>query len=365
MKIGLHVQSTFKQMTGIGQYTTHLIQALADLDRENEYFLLSYIPWYNFKKRARGIRPAAKNFKRDIRWIPPHWVNPTKKLSLFHTSHFNWFPWVRCRMVFTVHDCSWRGYPAGFSEEVHHQMDKGMEEALRRADRLVAVSESTRKDILKYFPIEEKKIKVIYNAAGEIFHKLSDRENVKARLLDYGISFPYILFVGSFEPVKNVPGLLQAYQKIHHKIPHHLLLIGGLRQRREEVLSLCAELGLEKRVHLVGYVSKDDLVFFYNMADIFIYPSFYEGFGIPILEAFQCGTPVITSNTSAMREVAGDAALLIDPYDVESISEAMLELIRNRALREALAKKGLERARRFSWKNAASEMLALFKEVSA
>ena len=244
-------------------------------------------------------------------------------------------------------------------------MEKGMSEAVQRADGFVAVSEGVRHDFSKYFSVSDKKVKIIPNAAGGVFRPLSDREKMKATLLRHGVSFPYLLFVGSLEPVKNVCGLLRAYERICRQIPHHLLLVGVRGWRHEEILTLRAELGLEEKVHWIGYIPSEELVFFYNMADIFIYPSFYEGFGIPILEAFQCGTPVITSNTSAMAEVASDAASLIDPYDVENISKAMLELIRNRELRETLSKKGLERAGQFSWRKAASEMLTLFKEVSA
>lgn len=239
-----------------------------------------------------------------------------------------------------------------------------MSEAARRADCLVAVSETIRRDLMEYFPVKEKKVKVVYNAAGEHFKPLHDREEAKNRLSGYGISSPYLLFVGSIEPVKNVAGLLRAYEKIHRDVPHHLVIIGMPGWRHEAIQSFSSEMRLDDKVHWLGYVPSEELVFFYNMADIFIYPSFYEGFGIPILEAFQCGTPVITSKAPAMSEVAGDAACLIDPHEVESISGAMLELVRNQTLREDLSRKGLERARQFSWKKAAGEMLSLFKEVA-
>ena len=362
-RIGIDIQSTFKQMTGIGQYTTHLVQSLASIDGENDYYLTGYIPWYKVEKRRRGIQPPSGNFKRAIQWIPPRFRNPTDGLDLFHTSHVNGFSWISCRMIFTVMDCSWRGYPEGFSQALRNCLDEKMREASQKAGGFIAISESTRNDFLKYFPVAEKKVKVIPLAASEAFRLLPDREASRADLLKYGISFPYLLFVGSFEPVKNVPGLLRAFHAIHREIPHHLVCVGVLRQRREEILMLLAELGLEERVHLIGYVPLEDLVVLYNLADLFVFPSFYEGFGLPILEAFRCGTPVLASRNSSMPEVAGEAAYWVNPFEIEDISKGIRELIQNRGLRESLSQKGLLRANSFSWKKTALETLSLFQEV--
>ncbi|WP_083810054.1 glycosyltransferase family 4 protein [Methanothermococcus okinawensis] len=234
---------------------------------------------------------------------------------------------------------------------------------LKNSNKIISISHHTKQDIIKYFKIPEDKIKVIHLAANENYKPLKEKEinEVKQK---YNLNYPFILYVGGLEPKKNIPTLLKALYKLKKQgINHKLILTGVKRWKYKSIFETIEKLNLQKDVIFTGYVPDEDLPALYNAADLFVYPSLYEGFGLPPLEAMACGTPVITSNTSSLPEVVGDAGIMINPYNVDELAKAMNEVLTNEGLREELSKKGLERAKLFSWKKCAEEHLKVYEEV--
>jgi glycosyltransferase involved in cell wall biosynthesis len=236
--------------------------------------------------------------------------------------------------------------------------------AVRRTDAVITVSLQSKKDILRYLPVRADMMTVIPEAAGSNFQPMP-RVNVETILKKNGIDFPYILYVGSVEPRKNLLRLLKAYARVRESLSGRKLVVVGARNiwlstpLTEEI----RRLNIEPWVHFTGYVEDEDLPAFYNGADVFVFPSLYEGFGLPVLEAMGCGTPVITSNVSSLPEVAGDAAVLVDPYNIEGIASAMQQVLEDPHLSNELREKGLARAKQFSWERTARETIAVYKRV--
>ena len=234
---------------------------------------------------------------------------------------------------------------------------------VRRLDAIITVSMKSKEDIVRFLPIDEEKVTVIPLAAGDAYHPLPE-EQVAAALEKYKIHKPYILYVGSLESRKNLPRLLEAYAQLRHWSEQWVLVIVGARRWKfAPIFETVQRFGLEPYVLFTGFVEEEDLPALYNGADLFVFPSLYEGFGLPVLEAMACGAPVVTSSTSSLPEVAGDAALLVDPYDIEEIAAAMRRVLEDEALGAELRAKGLARAKEFSWERTAGETIAIYEKV--
>jgi glycosyltransferase involved in cell wall biosynthesis len=239
-----------------------------------------------------------------------------------------------------------------------------MRVSARKASKIIAISENTKKDIIDYFRIDEEKIRVIYLGVDRQFSPQPDTNEVGV-LSKYNLPRGYILSVGTLEPRKNILRLINAYKMVAstgEPVPK-LVIVGGQGWRNEDLGKLVRESGLADRVVLVGYVPDEDLPTLYRNAAVFVYPSLYEGFGLPPLEAMACGTPVITSNISSIPEVVGDAAILIDPYNTTEIAQAIASVLNNKELRDRLKMNGLVRSNLFSWDKTARETLKLYQEV--
>lgn len=221
--------------------------------------------------------------------------------------------------------------------------------AAKDAWKIFTVSETTREDVIHLLKVNPEKIVTIHEAPSDLYRPITDTSflnNVQQR---YHLHMPFIFYPTSISPRKNIGRLLEAFEGLKNAIPHHLYLTGGLKWKSDEVLKRLET--LKDRVHLLGTVPAQDMPALYALAEFTIYPSLFEGFGLPIVEAFRCGSPVMTSNVTSLPEVAGDAALLVDPYDVNSIREGLLEMAKNSDLRTHLREKGFERARLFTWEN--------------
>jgi len=231
-----------------------------------------------------------------------------------------------------------------------------------RIDFVIADSENTKNDCIKHLKIPEEKIKVIYIAADEIYRPLDSTEEVKKEIKKYNINSQFILFVGTLESRKNIPNLIKAFYKLKNRgITHKLVITGKKGWNYAEIFKTVEKLNLQKDIIFTDYVPEEDLVKLYNAAEVFVYPSIYEGFGLPPLEAMSCGCPVITSNISSLPEVVGDAGITIDPYNIEELANKMYEVLINEDLRKELSTKGLERAKLFSWKKAAEETWQVYE----
>jgi glycosyltransferase involved in cell wall biosynthesis len=283
-------------------------------------------------------------------------------VDLFHATEHLLPRFSSVRTVFTLHDLIFLFHP-----ETHKPMNRWfltlmMPRFLRAADAVIAVSECTKRDAIRFYRIPEEKITVIYEGVNPRFRPASP-EAIAAVRARYGLPERFILYVGTIEPRKNLTTLLEAFHHLLATYDLRLVIVGKKGWLYERFFRRLRELGLENRVLFTGYVPDEDLPAIYSAADLFVFPSLYEGFGLPVLEAMACGTPVICSNTSSLPEVAGDAALLVDPTDARALTGAMEQVLTNERLWATLRAKGMERARGFTWEKAAYRTWEVYQQV--
>ena len=368
MKIGIDIRSTLKTKTGIGYYTLNLVNSIAGVDSDNSYYLYSYIRPFDLKRKVPRL--PGNNFKHRIDRFR---FRPDIKMSdadVFHTSSYDApdFKSGRTKLVSTIHDIIPLVYREGYPEEVLENLENKVRATLKRSDLVVVDSINTRRDLEEKFSHHAGKIRVAYPGRDESFSPITDKEKIRECIKQkYGISKEFILFIGTIEKRKNVKGLIQAFCELkrERKIPHSLVIIGKKGWGGEPALDLLQSLGeFKNEICLPGYIKREDLVLFYNAAELFVYPSFYEGFGFPILEAFSCGVPVITSSTTSCGEIAGDGAYTLVPGDIAALKEAICTVLYDKATRDDLKSKGFNRARMFSWENTAREFVDIFGQIT-
>ena len=367
MRIGIDARLVYYSQAGIGQYILHLAEGLARIDRENEYVLLQ-------SRKDDTTILEQPNFRRVSLWTPSHHRLERYSLNVelmrlgldvLHSPDFIPPHRPACKSVITVQDLAFLLYPH-FQTKESARYYGHIDDAVRWTDHIIAVSESTKRDTVDHLGVPEDKITVVHEAANPIFQPVSQveaREQVRNR---HGIDGRFILFVSTIEPRKNVPTLMRAlWQLVEcYKEDVHLVLAGGKGWLYEDAFAAVDELNLDSRVHFVGRVSSEDLLYLYNSAELLAHPAFYEGFGLPPLEAMACGLPVIVSNVSSLPEVVGDAGLLIDPHDVDELTVGMWRVLTDEELRQEMIEKGLRQAARFSWDRAASETLGIYRLVA-
>jgi len=273
------------------------------------------------------------------------------------------------KLVITIHDLAFLIYPdRNFtSPEFTKNGMSRMRKLAKRADMIIAVSQNTKHDIEDVLGVSGEKIRVVYEAAETRFMPIGEAAVLSIVRQRYHLPERFILFVGTMEPRKNIPLLLNSYQSLKEtrKIKHKLVLAGRLGWSYENIFLLLNELGLKEDVILPGHIAREDLPALYNLADLFVYPSFYEGFGLPPLEAMACGTPVIASRSSCFPEILGEAAILIDPKDANELSEKMYLMINDHALSSRYAEQGIKRAAQFSWEQVARETIQVYEAVAS
>ncbi|MDP3143755.1 MAG: glycosyltransferase family 1 protein, partial [Candidatus Omnitrophota bacterium] len=277
-----------------------------------------------------------------------------KDAEIFHTSSYDLAKPKHAKLVLTVHDVIHKVYPAAHSKETIENIDRMLKAILPQTSMIITDSQTTKDDFLKWFFFKPDKIKVVYPGVSGWFCPQEGQEKE-----------PYLLFVGTIEPRKNIKNLIRAFYllKKEHFLPHKLIIIGMKGWMFEDVFKLVEELKMGQEIIFKDYVPFEELRFWYSGAEVFIYPSLYEGFGFPIVEAFACGTPVVTSNTSSCAEIGRGAALLVDPQNFGDLSSAILRIIKNTDLKNEMVAKGLDRARQFSWAKTANGILSIFNQV--
>ncbi|MBU1147600.1 MAG: glycosyltransferase family 4 protein [Candidatus Omnitrophica bacterium] len=341
MQIGIDIRSTLKKKTGIGKYTLNLINALARVDSENNYYLYSRKKFLDFKRRLPRLPGANFSHCRVLR-----------DLDVFHTSSYDLEKPKKAKYIVTIHDVIIKAYPHGHNEQTIKEVDEKLKRVLAEADVLVADSYNTKADLVKFYQVDEKRISVIYPGVNT--------PNSELRTPNSDIQ-KYILFVGTLEPRKNVEGVIKAFDwlKKEYGIKHKLYIVGMKGWMFENIFKAYENSEFKKDIVFKGYVQDTELSDLYRNASVFVYPSFYEGFGFPIIEAFSVGTPVVTSRTSSCGEIGKDSALLVDPANYKDIGERILKIINSEDLQKELAKRGIDRAKEFSWDRTAKEFLKL------
>lgn len=364
MRIGLDARLTYYTHGGIAHYIRHLLSALQAIDAENQYIVLH-------SRKQRETLVNRPNFRRVNCWTPcHHWlerwtlsaeVSPLH-LDVLHSPDFIPPAWGARARVITVHDLHFLREPEHLTAQSRRYYNGQIHWAVRQVDAIIAVSQATCADLAEYTGAQPEKIHVVPEAADPAFRPLPP-EQVAAGLARYGLTPGYILFVGILEPRKNIPGLLRAYRRLieDHGLDPPLVLAGGRGWLYEEIERVRQELGLADRVHHLEAIADDDLPLLYNGAALHVLPSFYEGFGLPALEALACGTPTVISNRGALPEVVGDAGLQVNPDDPEELATALARALSDEQLRVELRARGLARAAQFSWESTARQTLAVYK----
>jgi len=372
MNIAIDLTPIPSQKTGVGKYAQVLIGALGKFDDENSY-------WIFVKKyHSQDFDPKKVNFhiilcsnileNRLLRILWEQFILPIhlfrKKIKVLHSIHYTIPLFAPCRRVVTFHDMTFFLFP-----EKHLLIKKLFFRLIipfsaQKADRLIADSKNTKNDMEKILRISPRKIDVVYGTIDPIYRPVEDIDEVTKIKNKYRIQNKFILYVGTLEPRKNIVSLIRAYHKLISQkcIKHQLVLVGKKGWGYQEIFKTVKNLNLKKKIIFTGYVSKSELVFLYNAADFFVYPSFYEGFGIPPLEALACGTPTIASNISSIPEVVGDAGILVNPHSIEELCRAMHEILINEKLRQELREKGLKRAKDFSEERLAKNTIESYKK---
>jgi hypothetical protein len=357
--------------SGLQVYLESLLKGLAAIDESNEYSLL----FTSLRRRESQMPgPDKKNFHKKVLRYPdikfpykdfilnkvylPYYLK-RNLCNIYHAPAGYYLPDSNTvKKILTIHDLR----SLKIQDKTFPQDIVSLKKASRKADVCITVSECTKKDVIDLLEVKENKIKVTYLAVDEAFHPIDKKENesIKAK---YNLGEKFIFALGQV-PRKNVKRLIGAFSKFKHK-KEFLLVIGGAGENGlwvSEYRELIKKLNLETEVRLIGYIPYNDLPLLYNACEFFIFPSLYEGFGIPILEAMRCGVPVITSNVSSLPEIGQDAVLYVDPYSEEDIARQMEKLTEDKELKRALVAKGASRANEFSWERMAQETLKIYKE---
>jgi glycosyltransferase involved in cell wall biosynthesis len=368
---------------GVGTYTRNAIRGLARLDHENEYFLIGIPDKIGLRGAIGDVGPLPPNFVTVpgqpnelslASYLELHRILKENRCDLLHVPHLFWKPQgIPCPYVVTVHDLLDHMYRVNSQSSVkrslHFQFTKRV---LQRAARIFAVSNFSKADTVRLFGVKPNKIEVIYNAIDDRFRQGhtsdAERQFIAER---YQVNCPFLLYAGRISPHKNVVRIIEAFAALkgelskEHKFEDlKLIIIGDEVSKHPDLRRACVKGGVQNDVRFLGFVPIDVLRIFYDEAKIFVFPSLYEGFGLPPLEAMAHATPVVTSNTSSVPEVVGSAAVMVNPENVFEIMRALHRVLLDQSLREKLKARGLEQAAKFSWDTGVRRMLEIYQEVA-
>ncbi len=378
MRIGIDVAMTADSKTGLPSYTRSLVEAFARIDQRNEYELYR-ITWHSFPPNyEQAVMPKAPNFravcgriprpKLERRWHtedrrrllgPP----PDVYFSPFHNAPDRWFP----RLVCVFHDVSFRVHPEFSTEANRVYCEQQFDRAMRLAHRIVTVSHFSKAEIVRHMGTPADRIDVVHEAADPMFRRV-DGARLPARFEAQLGGAPFVLYVGSVEPRKNLATLVDAYAAMQKKVRHpaRLAIAGGSGWKNSAVHEAVDRHGLRDKVQFLGFVSDQELLELYNTCALFCYPTLYEGFGLPVVEAMSCGAPVVTSRVASLPEVGGEAVRYVDdPRDTGALARTLQEVLEDTKLQAKLRSDGLAQAATFSWDRAARETLAILERVAA
>jgi glycosyltransferase involved in cell wall biosynthesis len=352
---------------GINWYIHNLLAHLPQADPEIDYTV------FLSERRFRGTLGTQLRLSRLPTYRPPvrifweqaiqPWAVHRAGVDLVHGPAFVGPQMGGCPSVVTVHDLSFLLYPQNFRAFNRFYLTHFTRRSVHRARRVIAVSESTKQDLIRFYDLSPDKIDVVHNGVDPMFRPLP-AEQVEAFCAKQGLPAEFMLFVGTLEPRKNIVGLIEAYARLPKARPP-LMLVGGKGWLYEEIFAHVEALDLADEVYFVGFVLAEDLPWWYNAATVFVYPSLYEGFGLPALEAMACGTPVITSTASSLPEVVGQAGLLVDPADAQALAAVMNRVLAEADLRDEMRTAGLVQAQGFSWSKTASHTVQSYRSAVA
>ena len=357
MRIGIDARMI--EHSGIGTYIRNILLRLPELS-DNEYVLFG-----DPNKLEKYNMPVIKSdFPIYSLAEQIFFPNVIKKagLDLFHSMHYTMPVVYSGKIVVTIYDLIHLIFPEYLPSKLGCLYAKFMiNSACKKSKKIITISENTKDDVMKYFSIDSSKIRVIYLGVSEVFKPSEEKANIMRK--EYG---RYMLYVGLIKPHKNILRLIEVFRNLkrNKKVKHKLILIGkGKSPYINEVKEKILDYNMEKEILMFENIPIEKLVDFYCGSDLFVLPSLYEGFGLTLLEAMACGCPVVTSNTSSLPEVVGDAGLMFNPYDINSMEETIYNILNDKTLSQNLIKKGFEQINKFSWKETAKSLLRVYEEV--
>ena len=378
-RIGIDVTSAVTQGGGIGRYTRELVKSLVRIKEQNEY---DYILFSARQPRQLPVPepiPQGPNIRYHQAPISQQWLYRlwhrlkvpvpvqlfTGRLNLFHSPDFV-LPSVRGPIptLLTVHDLSFIHYPETFTPALVRYLNQAVPWSIERATHILADSQATKNDLISVWNVPESKVTVLYSGVSRGFRPVTEKDLLNAVRTKYKLGDrPYLFSVGTLQPRKNYQMLIKAFKPLANEYPHCLLIAGGKGWLFEQMLAETERQGLGDRVRFLGFVDDADLPALYSLSTLFVFPSLYEGFGLPLLEAMACGTPVLTSDSSSLPEVAGEASVTLPPDQPELWTEAIKTLLDDASKRTSLVAAGFLQSRQFTWMRAAKQLLSIYEQL--
>lgn len=377
MNIGIDIRPLMSPTrTGVGEYTCELISAILKEDKKNQYFL--------FYNSYSDVSENIPDWKQDnVKYVITRWPNKLfnglikmtgmpkldkiiNNLDIFFSPNLNFTSLSKkTKFILTVHDLPFELFPEFFSprQRLWHKTINPKKQC-RRADLILVPSENTKRDVVDRYKINPEKIKVLYHGLPQIFYKkeLVDNQKIKEK---YNLPGKFILFLGTVELRKNITGLIKAFEMAQKSLPaNYSLVIAGTKGWDYKKIYECAcSSSIKEKIKFIGYVEPNEKPALYSLSHLFVYPSFYEGFGFPVIEAMACGTPVITSNRSSLPEITENAACLINPNNTASISQGIIKVLNDKNIRERFISQGTKQAQKFNWAETAQKWLTLASNI--
>jgi glycosyltransferase involved in cell wall biosynthesis len=378
MRIAVDYTAAVNQTAGIGRFVRSLIKGVVDIDQRNQYLLVHARP----NEDAVLDFPTASNVSRrqlpiserllTILWHRANLPLPvdvfTGTVDLFHSPDFVLPPLRGTKSILTVHDLAFLLFPECAHEALREYLLRVVPRSARRASFIVADSENTANDVICLLGVSPERVAVVPGGVDPRFQPVTDPERLRMMRRLLGVeTAPYVLFVGVIEPRKNLQGLIQAFELIkkRYRLPHKLVVVGRKGWLSDGIYEKYEQSQVRQDIVFPGFIPDEDLPTLYSAASALSMPSFYEGFGLPLLEAMACGTPVVASNAASLPEVVGDAAPQVDPNDIDALAEALAQVLTDDTLRAVNRARGLERAAQFSWQAAAQKLLEVYERVGA
>lgn len=371
--IGIDYTPAYEQGGGIGRLVRDLAAALARLDTETDYRM-----FIAGASASRLPRPLAPNFRWKATSISPKWFARiwhrarlplpvetfTGKVDLFHATDFVLPPtYPATKTILTVHDLSFVRVPDAASPALKRYLDEVVPRSVSKAEHIIADSQATKDDLVSLYAVKEEKVTVLLSGIDSRYAPEKSLNSILTIRTKYKIEkSPYLFTIGTIQPRKNFSRVIQALKLLRDSgYDLDLVIAGGKGWLEDEMYKTLDATKLHEHVHLIGFAAEEDLPALYTGAEAVVFPSLYEGFGFPVLEGMACGTPVITSNVSSLPEVAGKAAIMVNPYEVEAIADAIRRVLDDSALKASMIEKGFAQAAKFTWENSARQLLQIYR----
>ncbi len=367
MKTGIFIACAGKQDGGPETYERHLVENIAKIDRNNEYHVFCFN-----QEATASIQISQDNFKFHTLWPNSRWLSLPVSLpiclaksdvSLYHAT-FIPTPFSPVPCVFTMHDVSPFTHPHFYPKKIRRRLTALLRSGLEKSKHIICISQNCLETTADYFSISKERMSVVHHGVNPELKPMEKSQAFAIVHAAYNIHEPFLLYLGKLEARKNIAGILEAYHQYQCETPnpYKLVLAGRRFWDLHGIDETIDRLGLRENVLELGYIPQEHVAALYSAAEVFLFPTLWEGFGFPVLEAMACGTPVITSAVSCLPEIAGDAAIFVDPADTEEIAAAIQTICTHPEIQDDLSQKGLERVREFSWEKTAKETISAYEK---